>query len=151
MANFEAQIEWTDGDGSKVSRTFYLVRVDRAAALTALYDLALNADNCTLGAITGVWLKEAVDFSAWGLKVTANGDREVKGMFKGRVTPDGMVAYPYLTSLPTFNPALTEPGGSIDITVNPVASFVVALVGSGFTDYRFTDIAIIDSAKERIG
>jgi hypothetical protein len=148
MANFEAQIEWTDGDGGKPKRTYYLVAADRAAALTRLETMAELADLVTLGAITGVWLKESVDISAWTLKSSADGDKEIKGVFKGRVTGN----FDYETSLPTFDITnFTSPGGGINIGSGATQNFVNELVSGGWADYRHTDVIAIDSGNEKIG
>jgi hypothetical protein len=149
MPNYVGELEWTDGDGAKAKRVYYGVFADRAAAVAALQGLAENADVITLGEITDATLKESVDISAWTLKSTNAGDKEIQGVFIGRVTGN----FRYETSLPTFNVgAYTLPGGAIDLADPDVFAFAqTGLVLGGFRDYRFTDIIAIDSAKERFG
>lgn len=149
MANFEGQLEFTDGDGGKARRTYYFVAADRTAALAKLQGIAEAADAIVLGQITDASLKESVSISGWTLKATANGDKEVQGVFIGRVTGN----YRYETSLPTFDIAsYTTPGGAIDLADPDVYAFAeTGLVLNGFTDYRYTDVIAIDSGKERFG
>lgn len=149
MPNYVMDLEFTDGDGGSVKRTYYGTYADRAAAVAALQGIAENADVIILGQITDAGIRESVDISGWTLKDTPAGDKEVQGVFKGRVTGN----YRYETSLPTFNTAAyTVPGGTIDLTNPDVYAFAqTGLVAGGFRDYRFTDIIAIDSAKEKFG
>lgn len=151
MANFEFRLEFLDGDGSRVKRTYYVTAADRATAEAKIQGLAEAAQNLILGAIVGADIVEQLDIAGWSLLLPADAasDKEIKGVFKGVVTG----GYNYETSLPTFDIATyTLPGGAIDMNNNNVYAFAqTGLALGGFTDYRYADITAITSGKEKIG
>lgn len=160
MALYRSTITMVDISGNPASFELAVNAANQADAVTALQGAveALNdptpagegALPLTLGRVASVNISIPIDISAWDLREDAHEDSEnQKG---GRFVFYTAGNYTMRVTIPTFNEALKQASGYLDINNPAVFSFYsTAMIGGGFSDYRGDDIDSLKSAYMTYG
>lgn len=159
MANFAWNVTLLDAAGNPGNTGGYFVAADQAGAIAYLQGIieAMNdptpagagALPLTLGIVQSVSLTQNVDFSTWAIRPTA--DALAENQKGGRFIFKSAFGRAQMT-LPTFNEALKNSDGSLDIANLAMISFFdTGVIDGGGSDNHYDDLTALLEAYMTYG